>query len=488
MTGRPGEPGRRTTRALLGAVGAGALLAVPLLVRPDDAPPVLLAALGLPLAAGLALLALHRPLWAVAAVPAAAAVGLRELGGGVQVVQVLAALALGCVALRLLVAPRPFPRSRPLLWAGALLLAALAATAVSDRVVPALRADAGLVLGVGLAVALVALVRRRHELVLVLRATAAGSLLVTLPVLGQLGALQGVHGGAAVAGRPVGVFVQPNELGSYAVTLLWLSLALAVLARRRADLLLGLGAAAAAAAAALFSLSRGSWSGAAAGAVALVVLHPRAGRTVAAAAVAAALVVATAVAVAPVGPVAVVVERASTLTTGAVNPEDRRDLVRAEAVRQLADAPVLGHGPASFAPEAAGWESAVAAYRRAHAHNVVLQVGAETGLVGVVALLGLGASTVAATWRRTRAMRRAGDDRAALATSLLAAGVVAFAVHGVVDVTFQNPLVMAVTWVLLGALLASVAGPPPARRPPAPDADGRAAGGDRGGLAPAVLA
>lgn len=450
-----GGAGATTSLLLLTAV-AGALLAAPLVVLRDEAPPAALL-LAVPLLVALGLLGVHRPLWAVAALPATAVVGLRSAGGGgVQVVQVLAAAVTACVLVRLVASRRPLPRSGPLLWAFALLLTALASTAVAERVVLALKVDAGLGLGVAAAFCVVATCRRERDLRVLLRAASAGSLLVTVPVLSQLGDLQGLYGGANVVGRPVGVFAQPNDLGSYAVTSLWMALALVALARDRRDRLLGGLAAVAAAAATLFSLSRGSWFGAGVGALVLVVLHPRVLRALLVVVLAGAACVLGAVVVAPASaPAAVVLERVSTLSTGAANPDDRRDLVRQEAMRLLSTAPLLGHGPGSFAVEAAGGTSLISQYRRTHAHNVVLHVGAETGLVGITALLGLTAATATAAVRGARSRQRAGRPGGALAVACLAAGCASFAAHGLVDVTFLNPLIMVVTWTLLGALLAA---------------------------------
>lgn len=441
---------------LLAMVLAGAAAGVGLgAVGMSRGPELMLA---LPAGAVVLLLVAWRSVAAVAAVPLLVLVGLRPVGGsGLQVVHALGVLAIVVVALRRPAAGALRPVGAPLVWALVLVLVALVSTLLSQDVAAGVRPDANLLLGVGLAFACVSVARSQRALLLLLRCSAVGSLLVTVPALLAVGPLQIAYGGAAVAGRLTGPFSEPNELGSYTVSAFWVCLALLASSRARVDRAMGGAGAVAAFVALAFSLSRGAWLGLVLGLVALLVLHPPAWRRVVACLSALAAAVALALAVAPPAQLGIVVDRLATITDGRANPDDRRDLIRAEARRQIERAPVLGTGPGSFALESARADSVVAQYRRLHAHNVLLQVGAETGLLGVAALLALTAAAAAAAVRSTRALRRARRPRQAVVVAALGAACASIAGHGIVDVTFLNPVIMVVGWLVLGLLLAAVA-------------------------------
>ena len=429
--------------------------------------------LALPVGLLVLLLVAWRPVAGVAAVPLLVVVGLRPVGdSGLQVVHALGVLAVVVVALRRPAPGAVRPVGAPLVWALVLVLVALVSTLLSQDVAPGIRPDANLLLGVGIAFACVSVARSERPLLLLLRCAAIGSLLVTVPALVGLGPLQAAYGGAAVAGRLTGPFAEPNELGSYAVSTFWICLALLACARGLVDRALGAAGAGAALVALAFSLSRGAWLGLLLGLAALLVLHPPVWRRVAACVAVLVAAVALVLAVAPPERLSVVVDRLATITEGRANPDDRRDLIRAEARRQIEREPVLGTGPGSFALEAARADSVVAQYRRLHAHNVLLQVGAEAGLLGVAALLALSAAAGTAAVRSTRALRRAGRPRQAVVVAALGAACVSIAGHGIVDVTFLNPVIMVVDWLVLGLLLAAVAvhAPTPGSGDPRPAA------------------
>jgi O-antigen ligase len=78
----------------------------------------------------------------------------------------------------------------------------------------------------------------------------------------------------------------------------------------------------------------------------------------------------------------------TTLFPGVENPDDRRDLVWAEAWDMMVSKSVGGHGPGSFQRAPIGTSSPIADYYRLHAHNVLLHVGAESGLFGLLGVVG----------------------------------------------------------------------------------------------------
>ncbi len=409
-----------------------------------------------PLLAGGLLLGLRRPVLAVAAVPLLVLVGLRPVAGGARVVHLLVLFAVGCA---LVGARRPRLRARPpaaLVWSLVLVLVALASTAVSEGVATALRADLTLLLGIALAWVCVSQCREGRDLAVLLRCFAVGTLVVGVPALAQVGALQGYYGGTIVEGRLTASFAEPNEFGSYSVTAFWMCCALVAASRTRLDRLLGGAGALVSVTAMLFSLSRGSWLGLVVGAAGLVLLHPPAWRRVVGLAALATVVLALLVVASPFSQTDVITQRLSTVVNGAPNPDDRRDLIRAEAVRLISTAPLLGHGPGSFVVEASRADSVLASYRRQHAHNILLQTGVELGVVGVVVLLALTASVARSALRSTAALRRARRLRDAVVLALLGSACVSLAAHGLIDVTFQNPLIMVLDWLVLGVVLSAL--------------------------------
>ncbi len=123
------------------------------------------------------------------------------------------------------------------------------------------------------------------------------------------------------------------------------------------------------------------------------------------------------------------------------------------AQRMWEGAPWLGVGPGNYgaaypAVHLPRWEEPLG-----HAHNVYLNVLAETGLVGLLAYCALMVTTVVWTWRRLREGSRAGTAagrwQAALAVGVL--GLLAqLAVHNVFDNLFVQGMVVYVgLWLAL---------------------------------------
>ena len=132
-----------------------------------------------------------------------------------------------------------------------------------------------------------------------------------------------------------------------------------------------------------------------------------------------------------------------------------------EAGRIFADHPGVGTGASSFSlarrPLREDAQVPLAP------HNIVLQSLSETGLVGGLLLVGL---LVASVWAVAGTLRRLpAHDRAAAAA--LAAGLVAYVAHALIDIGWDYVAATAPVFVALGVLLASGRGPGTvgARRP-----------------------
>ena len=435
------------------AVAGGFATGVAVAALGVDRGPVVMALV--PVAAAGLCLALRDPRMAVGGVLVSPSVGLQPVAGGMQVVQALGVLAVGVVVARGLLL-RVGTHARPtLLWAGALVTWTLVATIPSEQFLTSVRVDLNVLLGLGLCASSAAAHRSVTDLRLALSCWCVGTLTVVLPALTGVGGMSSQYGGALVQGRLTGPFVQPNEFGCFCMVGLFVALALVLLSPSGPVRVLGAVTMVAGALGLVFSLSRGSWLGTALGLAAVLVLRPSLWRGFAAITAGAVLTAAVLLWATPLSTAAgVVADRVGSLANPTGNPDDRRDLVFSEAARLAVESPWVGYGPGSFKVKAEEADSIVFAYHRLHAHNVLLHVAAEAGFVAVALLLGLTAATAAAV-RRTVRGPNSGKGRSAGAAAALGGGCAAVAGQGLVDVTFQNPLLMALLWTLLGLTLAA---------------------------------
>lgn len=293
-------------------------------------------------------------------------------------------------------------------------------------------------------------VRDRGQWIVVLLGLAFATLAV-----GLTAAYEGASGGSQTGGfvtsggeivaRVTGGFISPNQLAGFLVALAPMMLVGALIQRR--GWLLYLPAFALASFGVYISFSRGALIG-----LALVPFVFLRGRQL--------LGAVPVIAVLLVGFTPTLLqERFATLTSSGSEIATRVDIWRtAGAVWQ--SAPVAGAGLGSF-PDA---------YAQArvpgkqflpqsklepppHAHNLALQMLAETGLVGLLALLGVLSAAVTAAV----GLRRASERWVRLAATGILASLVAFLVHNMFDVTLFQSETGAVFWVTLGLLASLVA-------------------------------
>lgn len=399
--------------------------------------------------------AVRSPLWAVGTFVLAIPFGLSQALsiGRVDLVQVLAAGVVVLVAWQRLLSGRAPLRWHPSArWAVALAVLAVVSAVTALDVVVAVRQVVALVVAVLLALAVNAACARGDDLrrlVMLLALVGTG---VALYSLGQSGEIQAVAANAgAVDNRAVGIFSSPNELGMFSGMLALVGIALAVGASNRAERIVGAVCALASVAALTVSLSRGGWIGAALAVVLLAILSARARRTLVVVLVIAA--VGTPLVLARTAPQLwdVVTERAATIFDPAANPDDARPLIYQEAGRQAFQRPFTGQGPGNYPIAAQTAESAAPAVHALHAHNVLLDAAAETGIPGAAALVGL---TLSVTWRVLRARTRLPARDADLMIGL-ACTLVVMVGQGLVDFPFRNPTLLFLVWLLLGLLFAA---------------------------------
>ncbi len=455
-TGPLGPAGRRVAGLLAVAVGA-ALVGLVLAAAASSTTPLLL-----PLAPGavLALLLAYRtPLRGVAVVLLLSYVALRPLAGPLQVGQALQVVAVGGLVVRRLVRGRtPLPVPRELLWGGALLAVALLSTGRTVDLELTVKQDVALAVGLAFAAAVAAVAQDRARWLLLVRCLVLGGAVVCVPALLAGQQVQARYGGALVSDRPQGIFAQPNELGVFAMLVALVSLGLLLGAEDRRDRWLGLLTLLPAVGAMLLSLSRGSWIGFSAGVVALLVVVPRARRLLATAALAVVVLAAGLGAFAPDAPqVTVVTDRLASLAGGEQNPYDDRPRIWAEAFREIGERPLLGQGPGTFPAASQRAVSSARTVEAQHAHDVLLTVAAELGLLGLAALLGLTAAVGRRCWRALRVARARGDAVVVGVLGGTAASLVSLVGEGAVDFTLRNPLVFSTVWAVLGLAVGGAA-------------------------------
>jgi O-antigen ligase len=143
---------------------------------------------------------------------------------------------------------------------------------------------------------------------------------------------------------------------------------------------------------------------------------------------------------------------------------ERRLLLWSDAIVIAAEHPVTGVGPGGFATTS---PTARADSDTREAHSATLQMAAETGWGGAVALLAL------LLWAAARPLCGGGAQRAPGTAVVAATAVGALSVHAAVDYVLQFPVVIAAAAFVLGAGTARSAAffLPPAEQDPPPARD-----------------
>lgn len=407
----------------------------------------------------------RRPSIALALPLLAAPVALRDLprAQGAQVIHVLLVAVIAVVALSALRRRLPPPPVATL--GGALFVAVLLFTTLTS-VDPfrSLKVSVNHTLGLLMCLAAAMVARHSHAwLREVLRLWTVASLVVILPNLPAAAAGSARFGGSIVTDRAQGVFAQPNDFGEFSLYCLGVAWALLVAAERRPDRVLAVAGLLGGVAGLALSYSRGSWIGAAGLVVVACALAPTLLRVVVPVGVVGATVAVVATALS-IPPFSLLAARFSTLTGGVPNPEDDRAVIYAEAVRIWLRHPVIGQGPGTFANVAQDPDAVLVRRPYLHAHSVPLDIAAEAGTLGVLALAVVTAAAAYTVVRGLAALRGAARSvtmpeelrairRHRLTLAVLAALLGGVAAHGAIDVVYTNPYLIPMAWSVLGLVL-----------------------------------
>jgi O-antigen ligase len=137
---------------------------------------------------------------------------------------------------------------------------------------------------------------------------------------------------------------------------------------------------------------------------------------------------------------------------------DARLAIWSRAVTMITDFPLTGIGIGTFSRVMSAAypipEHVIRTGTANHAHNLLLQVGVDLGLPGLVAYLAVWSAACVLAWRTYREARR--ENR--LALSALAAGVgtslVVLAIHGLFDAVTWGTRPAFLAWAVMGLAIA----------------------------------
>lgn len=374
---------------------------------------------------------------------------------GTSVAQVVSAAAVMAVALIAVAERRSIiPRQPMLLWASALVAAGF--LSVHDAVDPgaSLRECLHYAAGVTLTWAVVYAIGTVGQVRVVATTLSVVGAAVALTTLGSIGQLQAAQSGNVVVGRATGIFSQPNELGSFCAVVTLLAVGTAFAHQRRALRRLCLLAAAASTVGLVLSLSRGAWIGTAAGVLLLTWLIPQLRRKVLGALVLISIAGACLMLIPTTASIASILVARLDSITSPTNPYDDRPAIWAEATHQFLEHPLFGVGPSGYTAASVVEKSVLHARPAEHAHNLLLVMASEQGILGIVLLFGV---IVSGVFGAVRLLRRQAREAIAAEQPLLAgicAALLSVLGQGMIDFPLRNPVAGTSVWLVVGLLAA----------------------------------
>lgn len=375
---------------------------------------------------------------------------------GIQVAEA-AVLVTGALVIvrRLALGQSPLPFARQLIWPVALLGWTLVALFSAIDETLAVKQVIGLVGAILLACTVLASCRDLHRVRILLGFLTLIGLIMALTSLSTNHQLQsGLHGGSDAKNRVQGAFQSPNQLGSWCALVIPIAAGLMFTSSRKLVRALGAVSLLALLAALTFSLSRSAWIGTGAALILMLLTMREARRLLAIIFVPLALIGYVIFSSGTAPPeVKVVGERVQAI--GTRSPYDQRSQIYHEALREIREDPVTGVGPGGFvvASRRAGTQTSTVAAD--HAHNLLLNYGAESGLPAVALLLAFVFSLALAAYRGVRAVGPIDPRHRGLIISIGAA-LFAILIQGFFDYTLGNPVIRITVWMLIGALLVAV--------------------------------
>ncbi|HNE88353.1 MAG TPA: O-antigen ligase family protein [Actinomycetota bacterium] len=408
-------------------------------------------------AGGLALI-LWRPIAAVMLFAAMAPLGLTQLPAGVDLVTALSLVVIGAATWDRLVSgaslmPASWAAFAALIWS----LGIVGSVAFSSDPGRAGILGVWQIIAAWLAVSIAHLASDPRRMRPALIAVLLGALVVAAS--GLVGGFRqsGALGAAVISDRAMGVFSQPNEYGLYCAMAWGFALGIACMSQGFVKHLAALTSVLSLAGLAL-SFSRGAWVGALMTALVMAILVPQTRRPQATALIATVTLLGASLVIAPYWQLpGLLWSRFASIFVGGSNPYDNRPALLREGLRQWEQRPVLGVGPNMYPVESRSIDSYTRTLEGEHAHNLIVTIGAEQGLIGIVALGLFAVAIILAVKAARRFARSAGasDVPIGAAVTLSAMGaMVAVATASVVDYPLRNPLVRGTFWLLLGLLLA----------------------------------
>jgi putative inorganic carbon (HCO3(-)) transporter len=422
-----------------------------------DAAPIV--ALVLPLAPLLAAAVIWRPLYGVLAVIATLPFGSLGANVGFMTLQVseAAVLALGAlVALRGLALGRiPLPWSPLFVFPIALLAWTLVALSSALDETLAVKQIAQLIGGTLFAATVLASARTMDDVRKILAVLVAVGVVVAAVSLATSGGnLSASYGGAAATGRLHGAFDHPNQLGAFCALVVPIAIGLGAGTRTRLGRVASWSSLLVILPALALTLSRGAWIGTGLALLFLLVTLREARRmllVVAIPVVAMGVFVWSSASDRP--ELKVVGERAKAIRTR--TPYDGRNLIWAEAIREIKNDPLTGEGPGSFSVAAVRAGSPASSVSPQHAHNILLNWGAENGVPAMLIIVSFGVAVGVTVRRASQASRRRGRPRDRAVVLGIGAAMLTFVGQGFFDYVFGNSVLSITLWGLVGCLVAA---------------------------------
>ena len=270
----------------------------------------------------------------------------------------------------------------------------------------------------------------------------------------------GAFDATVVSNRAVGVFSQPNEYGLFCAMAWAFALGIACLTEGFVKYFAAVTSVLSLAGLAL-SFSRGAWLGALMTAIVMAILVPQTRRPQAVAVITTVSVLGASLVAAPYWQLpGLLWSRFASIFVGESSPYDNRPALLDEGLRQWGERPALGQGPNMYPVEARTLDSNTRTLEGQHAHNLIVTIGAEQGIVGLIAL-GLFVAAIVVAVRAARRFAAPKGQRqptqvplgAAVTLSAMGAMVAVFTA-GLVDYPLRNPIVRGFFWLMIGLLLA----------------------------------